>query len=326
MAIAILLGVLVLLGAGLVIALRTAAAARRELDDLEGEFADARGSLALDSDSDPEPWSSFDLAVLRDDVIVVEGLDPFDTLTEATSSARWHASRESNGSEEDAPDSWVASQDSDGSEHELDSWVASQDSNGSEHKLDSWVASQDSDGSEHELDSWLASQESYGSEHAPARWLASLESNGSEPTSTTDLAPVDDVAPVAWRAPADAPIIILVVGVGFLGTGMTAGVTTASRLRRAWGEVQESFAHARVITLDPDASRAASSAFDAGAAREGVSAAERRDPFPMQENGDSRVTWPPPRRNGLGPRPQAHAPGEPKPIEWRAPGGIGASR
>jgi hypothetical protein len=320
MAIAILLGVLVLLGAGLVIALRRAAAARRELDDLAGEFADARGSLALDSDSDPVPWSSFDLAVLRDDVIVVEGLDPFDTLTEATTSAAWHASQASNGSEHET-DGSHAYQESNGSEDAPDGWHAYQESNGSEHEPDTWVASQDPNGSEHALDSWLAAEDSDGSEHALDSWLASQEWNGSAPTSTTDLAPIEDAAPVAWRAPADAPVIILVVGVGFLGTGMTAGVTTASRLR-AWGEVQESFAQARVITLDPEARHAAPSAFDPGAVRDGIVVDEEHDPVPTKENEDSRVKWPPPRRNGLGPRPN----GEPKPIEWRAPGDYAARR
>jgi hypothetical protein len=123
------------------------------------------------------------------------------------------------------------------------------------------------------------------------------------------------VAPVAWRAPGDAPIIILVVGVGFLGTGMTAGVTTAARLRRAWGQFEDSFTPARVITLDPEARPAAPSTFDPEAPRDGIIVDDEHDPLPTQENSESQVRWPPPRPNGLGPRPN----GEPKPIEWRAP-------
>jgi hypothetical protein len=294
MAIAILLGVLVLVGAGLVIAVRTAQAARRDLENLEGEFADSRGGLKLDSDSDPAPWSSIDLEILRDDVIVVEGADPFDTLTDVISPAGWHESQESDGLEQAAAN---------------------------------WLASHEADGSEQTVASWLASQESNGSEHTADHWFASQESNGSEHTSSTDLAPVDDMAPVTWRAPADAPVIILVAGVGFLGTGMKAGVTTAARLRRAWDRVENSFDQARVITLDPEARHAPSSAFDPGGARDGIVVDEEHDPFPTQENGDSQVRWPPPRPSRLGPSNGGPRPnGEPKPIEWRAPGDYAARR
>jgi len=328
MAIAILLGVLVLVAAGLVIAVRTAQAARRDLENLEGEFAESRGGLKLDSDSDPVPWSSVDLEILRDDVIVVEGVDPFDTLTDMISPAAWKAAQEAEGSEPDAS-TWDAFVESDDSDQAATNWVASRESNGdSEHELDSWLASHESDDSAHELDSWLASQEPNGSEHTAASWLASLESNGSEHTSSTDLAPVEDAAPVAWRPPSDTPIIILVVGVGFLGTGMTAGVTTAARLQRAWGQVESSFAQARVITLDPEARHAAASAFDPGAAQDAIVVTEEHDPSPRHENGDAEVRWPPPRPNGLGPRPNGgQAPnGEPKPIEWRAPYDYAARR
>jgi hypothetical protein len=110
--------------------------------------------------------------------------------------------------------------------------------------------------------------------------------------------------------------------VGFLGTGMTAGVTTASGLRRAWGQVESSFAQARVITLDPEARRAAASTFDAQAPRDDIVVDEGHDPFPtQQESRDPEVRWPPPRPNGLGPRSNGGPTpnGEPKPIEWRAP-------
>jgi hypothetical protein len=314
MAIAILLGVLVLVGAGLVIALRTAAKARRELEDLEGEFAEARGSLALDSDSDPTPWSSVDLEILRDDVIVVEGVDPFDTLTEGISPAAWRDVQESDRLEH-ATAAWDESDESDSSEHAAAVWDDSDESDSSEHAAAVWDDAEESDALQHTAPSWLASRESNGSENALDSWLASRDSNGSEHTSTTDLAPVDDVAPVAWRGPGDAPIIIFVVGVGFLGTGMTAGVTTTARLRRAWGQFEDSFAQARVITLDPEARHAAPSAYEPGTPRDGIVVDDEDDPLPTQENGESQVRWPPPRPNGLRPRPN----GEPEPIEWRAP-------
>ena len=327
MAIAILLGVLVLVGAGLVIAVRTAQAARRDLENLEGEFADSRGGLKLDSDSDPAPWSSIDLEILRDDVIVVEGADPFDTLTDVISPAGWHDSQESEGLEQAAA-SWLAAHESDGSEQTVASWLASQDSNDSEQTATHWLAAEDSNGSDHTAALWLPSEDSNGSDHTAAHWLASEESNGSEHTSSTDLAPVDDMAPETRHAPVDAPIIILVVGVGFLGTGMKAGVTTAARLRRAWDRVENSFDQARVITLDPEARHAPPSAFDPGTARDAIVVDEEHDPVPTQENGDSQVRWPPPRPSRLGPRPNGGPTpnGEPKPIEWRAPYDYAARR
>lgn len=356
MAIAILLGVLVLVGAGLVIAVRTAAAARRELDNLEGEFADARGSLALDSDSDPTPWSSVDLEILRDDVIVVEGADPFDTLTEMISPAAWREAQEAEGFEhataawDDAEDedsaehtmawgdedegsaehtvAWGEAHDTDSAEHAAAVWDDADEPDDLEHAAASWLASRESNGSEYTAASWLASAEANGSHDTAVTWLESRETNGSEHAPSMDLAPVEDAAPVAWEQ-REAPIIILVVGVGFLGAGMTAGVTTASRLRQTWGQFEDSFSQARVITLDPEARHGAPGAFDPDDARDGIvvdedhddDPAPARDPVPAHahahahENGDSQVRWPPPRPTGLGPRPNR----ELEPIEWRAP-------
>jgi hypothetical protein len=259
MAYAIFGGLLVLLVAGLVAAVATAARARRELEDLEVEFAEHRG-VAHD-ESEPAPWSSYDLDDLRGDVTEVAGHDPYATLTRANSAVTWHASKP----------------------------------NGLEPEPNLW------------------GPEPNGSEPKPT----------ADPEPAVDLAPIEDRRPVAWRPTVDAPVIVLVVGAGFLGTGMTASATTASRLRRAWGEINDSFAEAGVITLDTDAEPTARPSYDPGSTHDDVAVADtpswprprRRsvDSFPPPEE-DSRISRPP-RSNRLRPKPTA----DPKPIAWRPP-------
>jgi hypothetical protein len=220
MAIAILIGLLVLLVAGLVIALLAAKHAQRELEDLEDEFAEHRG-VALD-ESDTPPWSPIDLDALRDDVTDVTGPDPYATLTGVDPAVTWNAAG---------------------------SFRLEPETNGSEPEPDGFEP----------------------------------EPTGSP--ATTDLAPIKDLRPVAWRASADAPVVVLVVGAGFLGTGMTAGLTTADRLQRDGGKINDSFAETGVITLNPDPVSSAPSG-DNGAKHEDVAATDT-------------AAWPRPRRRSV---------------------------
>src|SRR6266487_1026007 len=103
---------------------------------------------------------------------------------------------------------------------------------------------------------------------SPVSGHAASDSNGSERNPMTsrapgadlelpaDLTPVTSLKPLASPGTADAPVIVFVVGAGFLGTGTTAGVTAAARLRRAWVETV-SFAQSGVITFDIDSDAAA---------------------------------------------------------------------
>lgn len=251
---AILVGVVLLLGFGLVVAVRSALAARQELENLETEIAESRG-IGFEPDSEADVWSPSELEVLRDDDTEVDRYDPFLTLTQPNPLATWNAASSSNGPEP-APEP-----------------------NGSEPASPVDLAPLD-----------------YVDAVAPSSNGPEPEPNGSEPTSPAGLAPLGDVNPVAWRATPDVPIIVLVVGAGFLGTGMTTGVTTAARLRQAWGEINESFDQSSVITLHPDAEPS-----------------PRSSPDPEE---DSRISWEP-RSKGSGPKPST----ELKPIVWRAPTG-----
>src|SRR2546421_4734480 len=153
---AILGGLLVLLVAGLVTAVAVATRARRELEDLEEEFAEHRG-VALEHESEDATWSSYDLDDLRDDVTEFAGHDPYATLTGADRAVSWQAA---------GPN---------------------------------------------------------GSEREPNLGEPEPEPNGSEPKPTADqeptvdLTPVENLSSVAWRPTVDAPIVVLVVGAGFLG-------------------------------------------------------------------------------------------------------------
>src|SRR2546421_8157101 len=109
---AILGGLLVLLVAGLVTAVAVATRARRELEDLEEEFAEHRG-VALEHESEDATWSSYDLDDLRDDVTEFAGHDPYATLTSADPAVSWHAAGP-NGSERE-PNLWEPEAEPDGS-------------------------------------------------------------------------------------------------------------------------------------------------------------------------------------------------------------------
>lgn len=259
---AILGGLFLLLVAGLVAAVAAATRARRELEDLEEEFAEHRG-VALEHESVAAPWSSYDLDDLRDDVTEVAGPDPYATLT-SDPAVSWHAS---------SP-------------------------NGSEREPNLWEP------------------EPNGSEQEPT----------ADQEPTVDLELIENLRSVAWRPTVDAPVIVLVVGAGFLGTGMTADVTTAGRLRRAGGAINDSFAETDVITLhtgaesapppshDPEPTRhvvaepAAPPYHDPEPTRDVVAEPAARpsyDPAPTRDDVTvaDAPSWPRPRRRSVDPFP-----------------------
>ena len=79
-----------LLTAAVAAAVTAAALLRREWDELDDAFAEARGG-GLDPEMGAAPWSSFDLAVLHDGVSAIDQHDPFATLVRANAPVSWHA-------------------------------------------------------------------------------------------------------------------------------------------------------------------------------------------------------------------------------------------
>jgi len=86
-----------LLAAAVAAAVTAAALLRREWDELDDVFHEARGDT-LDPEKGEPPWSSVDLAALRDRVAAVDPRDPFATLIRASSPVSWHAATGPNGS------------------------------------------------------------------------------------------------------------------------------------------------------------------------------------------------------------------------------------
>jgi hypothetical protein len=164
----------------------------------------------------------------------------------------------------------------------------------------------------HALGSETREQEPNGWEGEPNG--SEPEPNGSKPNRTAGLAPIEDLSPYAWRASDDAPVIVLVVGAGFLGTGVTAGVTTPSRLRRVWGNINSSFAESGASRRDADREPASRPSHDPVTKRDDVATVDARS-WSRPER---------PRVDGV-PRPEAEdeelsaEPTDPKPIVWRAP-------
>jgi hypothetical protein len=193
MAFLILAGVFVLLIAAVVVAVRTAAAARRQLEDLEEEFAEARG-FPMDTDPDATPWSSLDLESLGDDAAAIHSGDPYETLKYGEPPVDWDDSPVSDDLEAKPPVDWD----------------------------DPLVVDEPEAKPPVDWDDPLVVDDPEAKppvELEPLDWVDSPASNALEPKLTSELGPTGELGPVAWRSQTDVPVVILVVGVGFLGAG-----------------------------------------------------------------------------------------------------------
>src|SRR5947208_12238116 len=93
MALAILLGgIFGLLVAGGVLAVGTIKQARRDQDDINHAFAEARGEKH--DPIGPAPWSSIDMEALVEEGVAVDRSDPYATLTGSTAFVSWSHSAE----------------------------------------------------------------------------------------------------------------------------------------------------------------------------------------------------------------------------------------
>src|SRR5213078_2258665 len=93
MALAILLGgIFGLLVAGGVLAVGTIKQARRDQDDINHAFAEARGEKH--DPIGPAPWSSIDMEALVEEGVAVDRSDPYATLTGSNAFVSWSHSTE----------------------------------------------------------------------------------------------------------------------------------------------------------------------------------------------------------------------------------------
>src|SRR5918994_1827338 len=209
MVLAILLGgIFGLLVAGGVLAAGTIRQARRDQDDINGAFAEARGE-AHDRLVGPAPWSSFDMEVLGEDGESVDPSDPYATLT-GVSAVSWSHSAEANGADdtpylEDAPTAQLTAE-----PHET--FVAEPHQTFVLEPDETFVAVP-----------VAALSESVADAAAPAR--------------------IDEERPVLWRAPAESQVIILVVALRALADGLEATLTSEGS--RQWNGLDDALAHAR---------------------------------------------------------------------------------
>jgi hypothetical protein len=281
MAFAILLGGIIgLLVAGAVVAIGTAAQKRRDKDDLDVAFAEAYGHDPDSGELAPSTWSSFDMAVLREDGTEVDGHDPFATLIQSSTHVEWH--------EEPEPNESVPEPVLDHPEQML------------EHQEQMLERAEP-----------LLEHPTPLVEH-PEPLLERVIAEGNQaiadghPVLTQAIA---DGKPVLWQAPGQPPVIILVVGVGFLGAGGGA-VAAASQLRKdAFGHT---YAPHPDHAHDGNGGSAPDPVFDVEAVSDDITDREsERAATPNGPNGmDAPDGWHDPAANG----------GEPQRIAWRAPG------
>jgi hypothetical protein len=303
MAFAMLAGVVLLLGLGLAVAVKMVIDARRDLEHLEDEIADTRGlGLNLARDPLPETWSAGDFEVLREKVVYGDKTDdPYATLTPPES---WQVVREEEVRREDIhvekgpllkseeillEDTAMANGDdryaTSPHENSLESWEIVRDDHDEEEAFEPYVNVPQGDSAE----SLQRSPHTNGSEAPPAV----VESSA-------------DVQPLAWHVENDPPVVILVVGVGFLGAGGSA-VTAASRMHMPRHEFDLSAQAGR------DEYRSASvpplsSFYDSTVGSDDIVETEHRD-TPLDQWHERPTGNGQPSHNGL----------EPARIAWRPP-------
>ena len=111
MVLAILLGgIFGLLVAGGVLVAGTIKQARRDQDDINHAFAEARGEKH-DPVIGPAPWSSIDMEALVEEGVAVDRSDPYATLTGSTAFVSWsHSTEASDGDDTPSLDDEPATQ------------------------------------------------------------------------------------------------------------------------------------------------------------------------------------------------------------------------
>src|SRR5215207_273560 len=249
MVLAILLGgIFGLLVAGGVLAAGTIRQARRDQDDINGAFAEARGE-AHDRLVGPAPWSSFDMEVLGEDGESVDPSDPYATLT-GVSAVSWSHSAEANGADdtpylEDAPTTQLTAE-----PHET--FVAEPHQTFVLKPEQTFVAEPEQ--------TFVAEPEQTFVAEPEQTFVAEPEQTFvAEPDETFVAVPVaalsESVAdaaapariyeerPVLWRAPAESQVIILDVALRALADGLEATLTSEGS--RQWNGLDDALAHAR---------------------------------------------------------------------------------
>ena len=317
MALAILLGgIFGLLVAGGVLAVGTIKQARRDQDDINHAFAEARGEKH--DPIGPAPWSSIDMEALVEEGVAVDRSDPYATLTGSNAFVSWSHSTEASDAD-DIPhlDDEPATQLTYEPEK---SFVAEPDETFVAEPEDTYVAEPEAPFIAEPEAPFIAEPEKTFVAEPEKTFVAEPEETfvaepeapfipAPEPTPMLDPEPVasapaparfEDERPVVWRAPAESQVIIFVVALRAIADAVEATLTSGGS--KQWDGLEDALAHvrgsyergngnARRSSIDVDArERPALDGTRSRIIRDGRSAPRRSGP-PRRHTGPKPITW-----------------------------------
>src|SRR3989440_1231830 len=344
MVLAILLGgIFGLLVAGGVLVAGTIKQARRDQDDINHAFAEARGEKH-DPVIGPAPWSSIDMEALVEEGVAVDRSDPYATLTGSNAFVSWSHSTEASDRDDipsldnepatrltyEAEETFVAEPEATFRADPDETFVAEPYETFRADANDTFVA-QPAPRFDPEPDETFVAEpdETFVAQPAamldpepPARLdpepAAMLDPEPAamldpEPAPRLDPEPVangaapvriEDDRPVVWRAPAESQVIIFVVALRAIADAVEATLTSGGSTQ--WDGLEDALAHVH-SRYERENGNARRSSIDVGGhdrpATDGSSSRIIRD-----GRSAPRRTGPSRRHNG------------PKPITWRAAG------
>ena len=308
MVLAILLGgIFGLLVAGGVLVAGTIKQARRDQDDINHAFAEARGEKH-DPVVGPAPWSSIDMEALVEEGVAVDRSDPYATLTGSTAFVSWsHSTEATDGDDIASLDDEPATQLNYEAE---ETFVAEPDETFRADPDDTFVAEP--------YDTFLSEpDETFVAEPAPMLDPEPAPRLDPEPAPRLDPEPaprldpepvanraaparMDDERPVVWRAPAESQVIIFVVALRAIADAVEATLTSGGSTQ--WDGLEDALAHVR-SSYERGNGNVRRSSIDVGGhdrpatdgsssriIREGRSAPRRTGPS-RRHNGPKPITW-----------------------------------
>src|SRR5437763_8683699 len=259
MALAILLGgIFGLLVAGGVLAFGTSKQARRDQDDINHAFAEARGEKH-DPVIGPAPWSSIDMEALVEEGVAVDRSDPYATLTGSNAFVSWsHSNEASDGDDIPSLDDEQATQLTDEPD---DTFRAEPSDTFRPEPYDTFVARPRESFPAEPDETFVAEaapmldpepDETFVAEPAPMLDPEPDETFVAEPAPMLDpesvasaAAParIEDDRPVVWRAPAESQVIIFVVALRAIADAVEATLTSGGSTQ--WDGLEDALAHVR---------------------------------------------------------------------------------
>jgi hypothetical protein len=312
MVLAILLGGIVgLLVAGGIWAAGTIKQARRDQNDMNEAFADARGE-AHDPVFGPAPWSSIDMEALgeQEDAAPVDRSDPYATLT-GVAAVSWSHSSEGKGADDippldDEPITPIVAKPDEVFVAEPDEvFVAKPDEPFVAEPDEVFVAEPDEPFVAEPDETFVAKPDDMFVAKPDETFVAKPAAMLPEPVEhAATPASIDDEPPVVWRAPAQSQVIILAVALRALADGVAATITPEGAAQ--WEGREEALAYARgthergngngrrssidVDGHDRPASDVSASPINRGDRSPNIGSAPRRS-APRRHNGPKPITW-----------------------------------